>query len=164
MEAFVAVGQRETRRGKIKRLSVAPEIEEHDFATEELEGIFEINEVAAHLALKTGLAEYKIRARIIEAYGYCVRPPKKNWKLLMTPPSKYEVDTLAIRAMQRVVYDFVSAAEVKQIIHAYLGAECGDAYDAADQINTHEYIVIAVLNNLRDEERLPLHPSHFFGA
>lgn len=77
----------------------------------------------------------------------------------MAPPSKYEVDTLAIRAMQRVVFDFLSAAEVESIKTAYLGADCGDAFDAAGDINTHPYIVIAVLNNLRAEGRLPTHPS-----
>ena len=77
----------------------------------------------------------------------------------MVETSPHRVDDLAIRAMRRVSYDFVSAAEVKEITRAHLAAEFGDAFDVAADVGTHPYIVISVLDNLLDEGRLPAHPS-----
>ncbi len=76
--------------------------------------------------------------------------------------SLYTVDDQAIRAMQRVIFDFVSAAEVRVILDGYMAEPFGDPYNiAATFLNDdiHPYVVISVLNNLRDEGRLPMHPS-----
>ena len=72
----------------------------------------------------------------------------------------YLVDDQAIRAMQRVVFDFVSVAEIRIIVEAYLAEENGDAYKIAGiylDNKVHAYVVIAVLNNLLKEGRLPTH-------
>ena len=127
-----------------------------------VEGLFRINEVSAHLALQSGLPEATIRARIIEALGYCKRPPKSGEKVICMDGRLYAVDDLAIRAMQRVIFDFVSVREVNDIVGAYLVEDNGEAYRAASiylDNEVHPYVVIAVLNTLRDEGRLPTHPS-----
>jgi hypothetical protein len=139
-----------------------PEIELCDLGGDWLEGLFLINEVSAYLALQSDIPEATIRARIIEAFGYCRRPPKSGEKIIMMDGRLYSVDDQAIRAMQRVIFDFVSAAEVDAIVRAYLAEENGDAYRIASiylDNEIHPYVVISVLNNLRDEGRLPLHPS-----
>ena len=139
-----------------------PEIEHRDLGGGWVEGIFLISEVSACLALQSGIPEATIRARIIEAFGYCRRPPKGGEKVIMMDGRLYAVDDQAIRAMQRVVFDFVSAPEVEAILQAYLAEENGDAYRVSGIYldgELHPYVVIAVLNNLRDEGRLPVHPS-----
>ena len=127
-----------------------------------VEGFFYIDEVAAYLALQTGIPESTIRARIIEAHGYCLRPPKSGEKIICMDGNLYSVDDLALRAMRRVIFDFVSTREVDAIVGAYLMEENGDAYRAAAiylDNDVHPYVVIAVLTQLRDEGRLPTHPS-----
>lgn len=127
-----------------------------------VEGFFYIDDVAAYLALQVGIPEATIRARIIEAHGYCKRPPKGGEKIICMDGRLYCVDDNAIRAMQRVIFDFVSEPEMHAIVGAYLVEENGDAYRAAGiylDNEVHPYVVIAVLNTLRDEGRLPMHPS-----
>lgn len=139
------------------------EVEQNcDLGSGWVEGLFRITEVSAHLALQSGLPEATIRARIIEAWGYCKRPPKSGEKVICMDGHLYAVDDLAIRAMQRVIFDFVSVPEVHAIVGAYLVEDNGDAYRAASiylDNDVHPYVVIAVLNTLRDEGRLPIHPS-----
>jgi hypothetical protein len=148
-----------------RRIRIVPEIEiDCDLGGGWVEGFFYINEVAAFLALQRGIPEATVKARIIEAFGYCKRPPKRGEKVIMLDDRLYSVDDQAIRAMQRVIFDFVSVSEVKQIIQAYLAEENGDAYRiAAIYLNNevHPYVVISVLNSLRDQGRLPVHPSWF---
>ena len=139
-----------------------PEIERRDLGGGWVEGLFLMNEVSACLALQSGIPEATVRARIIEAFGYCRRPPKGGEKVIMMDGRLYSVDDQSIRAMQRVVFDFLSAVEIEDIKRAYLAEENGDAYRVAsiylvDEV--HPYVVVAVLNNLRDEGRLPAHPS-----
>jgi hypothetical protein len=127
-----------------------------------VEGLFRINEVSARLALQSGIPEPTIRARIIEAAGYCKRPPKGGEKVIMMDGRLYSVDDNAIRAMQRVIFEFVPPREVEMIVAAYLADDQGDAYTVAGiQLDgeIHPYVVISVLDRLRDEGRLPIHPS-----
>ena len=139
------------------------EVEENcDLGGGWVEGLFRITEISAHLALQSGLPEATIRARIIEASGYCKRPPKGGEKVICMDGRLYCVDDLAIRAMQRVIFDFVSEREMHAIVGAYLVEENGDAYRAASiylDNEVHPYVVIAVLDTLRDQGRLPAHPS-----
>ncbi|MDP9485370.1 MAG: hypothetical protein M3Q49_06200 [Actinomycetota bacterium] len=139
-----------------------PVIEHRELGGDWVEGLFIINEVSAYLALQVGIPEATIQARIIEAHGYCLRPPKSGEKVICMDGRLYAVDDLAIRAMQRVIFDFVSVPEVHAIVGAYLVEENGDAYRAAGiylDNEVHPYVVIAVLNTLSDEGRLPPHPS-----
>jgi hypothetical protein len=141
---------------------VIPEIEERDLGGGWVEGLFLINEVSAYLALQSGIPEATIRARIIEAFGYCKRPPKSGEKVILMDGSLYTVDDQAIRAMQRVVFEFVPEAEVELIVRSYLAEPHGDVFRICSDFldgEVHHYIVVAVLNNLRDEGRLPMHPS-----
>lgn len=141
-----------------------PEVEHRDLGGGWLEGLFLINEVSAYLALQTAIPEATVTARIIEAYGYCKRPPKSGEKAILMDGRLYAADDQAIRAMQRVIFDFVSAADVREIIRAYLAEENGDAHRVAAiylDNDVHPYVVISVLNRLRDEGRLPAHPSWF---
>ena len=138
------------------------EIEHRDLGGGWVEGLFLINEVSTYLALQTGIPEATIRARIIEAHGYCRRPPKSGEKIIMMDGLLYSVDDQALRAMQHVIFDFVTAREVDAIVGAYLVEENGDAYRAASiylDNEVHPYVVVAVLTALRDEGRLPVHPS-----
>ena len=141
---------------------MVPVIEHRELGGGWVEGLFVIDEVSAYLALQVGIPETTIRARIIEAHGYCLRPPKSGEKVICMDGRLYSVDDNAIRAMQRVIFDFVSVPEVHAIVGAYLVEENGDAYRAAGiylDNEVHPYDVIAVLNTLRDEGRLPTHPS-----
>lgn len=141
---------------------MTPEIEHRDLGGGWVEGLFLINEVSAHLALQSGIPDATVRARIIEAFGYCKRPPKSGEKVICMDGRLYTVDDQAIRAMQRVIFDFVSAAEVEEIVKGYLSEPYGDTYNVAYDLlsgDVHPYVVISVLNNLRDEGRLPAHPS-----
>lgn len=138
------------------------EIEHRELGGGWMEGFFHVDEVSAYLALQTGLPEATIRARIIQAFGHCERPPKSGEKMIFMDGRLYSIDDQAIRAMQRVIFDFVSAAEVDAIVRAYLAEENGDVYKIASiylDNEVHPYVVISVLNNLKDENRLPLHPS-----
>lgn len=65
------------------------------------------------------------------------------------------VDHQAIRAMKRVIDDFVSAEEIRGIKTSYLASECGDAYWVAWDLSLHPYVVIAVLDNLAERGELP---------
>lgn len=136
-----------------------PQIEFCDLAGELVEGRFRINSIAARLALQMGLPYETIRARIVEAYGYCVYPPKAGAKTLVMQYRLSGLDELAIIAMRRVIYDFVSAVEVDAIRKSYLASDEGDAHWIAWDLQTHLYIVIAVLRNLDSEGRLPRHES-----
>ncbi len=142
---------------------MTPEIEtDCDLGDGWVEGFFYMDDIAAYLALQTGIPEVTIRARIIEAHGYCRRPPKGGQKVMCLDGRLYEVDAQAVRAMQRVIFDFVTTREVDAIVGAYLAEENGDAYRAATiylDNEIHPYVVIAVLTTLRDEGRLPVHPS-----
>lgn len=141
---------------------MVPEIDHRDLGGGWVEGLFLINEVSAYLALQTGIPESTVQARIIEAHGYCVRPPKSGEKVICMDGRLYAVDDLAIRAMQRVIFDFVTVREVDAIVGAYLVEENGDAHRAASDYldnDVHPYVVIAVLRNLEEEGRLPIHPS-----
>ncbi len=64
------------------------------------------------------------------------------------------VDEQAIRAMQRVVDDFVSAGEVDQIKKSYQAADLKDAYWIAWDCQLHPYVAIAVLRNLEKRREL----------
>lgn len=141
---------------------MVPVIEHRELGSGWVEGLFIINEVSAYLALQVGIPKATIRARIIEAWGYCKRPPKGGEKVICMDGRLGEVDELAIRAMQRVIFDFVSVPEVHAIVGAYLVEEHGDAHRAASDFldnDVHPYVVIAVLRNLEAEGRLPRHPS-----
>ncbi len=138
---------------------MVPYVEHRDLGGDYVEGRFRINRIAARLALQTGLPYETVRARIIEAYGYCRRPPKTGRKTILMQHHPDRIDELAIAAMRRVVDDFVSAAEVRAIRLSYLASDCGDAYWVAWDLQTHPYVVIAVLRNLEAEGRLPAHPS-----
>ena len=140
---------------------MVPVIEHRELGSGWVEGLFVINEVSAYLALQVGIPEATIRARIIEAHGYCRRPPKGGEKIICMDGRLYAVDDNAIRAMQRVIFDFVSVPEVYAIVGAYLSEESGDAYGASAYLDNdvHPYVVIAVLRNLEEEGRLPVHPS-----
>jgi len=135
------------------------EIEHRDLGDAWVEGVFLASEVSQYLALQTGIPRVTIRARIIEAYGYCERPPKNGKKVMFLQGSLYAVDDQAIRAMQRVVFDYVTANEVEAIVTEYLADENGDAFTVAFRLETHPYIVVSTLNCLRDKGRLPAHPS-----
>lgn len=127
-----------------------------------VEGLFRISEVSAYLALQSGIPQATIDARIIEAWGYCQRPPKSGEKVICMDGRLYSVDDQAIRAMQRVIFDFLDPTEVAAIVAAYIFEENGDAYRVAGihlDNDVHPYVVIAVLNNLRDAGQLPVHPS-----
>lgn len=139
-----------------------PVVEHRELGGCWVEGLFIIDEVSAYLALQVGIPEATIRARIIEAWGYCERPPKGGEKVICMDGRLYAVDDLAIRAMQRVIFDFVSVPEVHAIVGAYLVEDNGDAHRAASiylDNDVHPYVVIAVLRNLEEEGRLPVHPS-----
>lgn len=138
------------------------EVEHRNLGAGWIEGLFLINEVSAYLALQVGIPEATIRARIIEGHGYCQRPPKSGEKVICMDGRLYSVDDNAIRAMKRVVFDFISDREMHAIVGAYLVEENGDAYRAAGiylDNEVHPYVVIAVLDTLRDQGRLPDHPS-----
>ncbi len=140
------------------------EIEHRDLGSGWVEGFFLINEVSACLALQSGIPEATVRARIIEAFGYCERPPKSGEKAILMDGRLYSVDDQAIRAMQCVIFDFVSAAEVREIVKGYMAEPYGDSYNIAYDFldgQVHPHVVISVLNNLRDEGRLPAHPSRW---
>jgi hypothetical protein len=136
-----------------------PYVEHRDLGGDYVEGHFRTNRIAARLAVQTGLPYETVRARIIEAYGYCRRPPKSGRKTIIMQHHPDRVDELAISAMRRVIDDFVSMAEVRAIRTSYLASDYGDAYWVAWDLGTHPYIVIAALRNLEAEGRLPIHPS-----
>jgi hypothetical protein len=129
-----------------------------------VEGLFRINEISAHLALQSGLPEATIRARIIQALGYCKRPPKGGEKIICMDGRLYSVDDNAIRVMKRVIFDHVTSAEMEAIIEAYMADDFGDPYNISGVFfegQIHPYIVIAVLDSLQEKGRLPLHPSRY---
>lgn len=140
---------------------MVPVIEHCELGGHWVEGLFIVNEVFVYLALQVGSPEATIRARIIEAHGYCRRPPKSGETVICMDGHLYAVDDAAICTMQRLIF-FVSVAAVHAIIGAYLVEENGDTDRAASiylDSEVHPYVVIAVLNTLRDEGRLPTHPS-----
>lgn len=127
-----------------------------------VEGLFRLTDVSARLALQAGIPEATVRARIIEAAGYCLRPPKAGEKVIYMDGRLYSVNDQAIRAMQRVIFEFVPPVEVRAIVRAYLAEDHGDAYRAAGILldgAIHPYVVISVLNALRERGELPAHPS-----
>lgn len=141
------------------------EIEHRELGGGWLEGFFLIDEVSAYLALQTGIPEATIRARIIEALGYCRRPPKSGEKMIFMQGDFYSVDYQALRAMQAVILDMVSHAEIEAIVTAYLDEPQGDAHNIAGHYlngEIHWMVVTAVLTTLRDQGRLPLHPSYWY--
>lgn len=138
-----------------------PEIEECDLGGGYVEGFFNINEVSACLALQTGLPYETIEARIIEAYGYCQRPPKSGSKTILLQHHPDSIDHQAIAAMRRVIDDFITTAGIKDIKIAYLASEHGDPYWIAWDLQIHPYVAIAVLDNLEGRGELPLHPSSY---
>ena len=135
------------------------DIEERDLAGGYVEGYLEIDEIAAFLALQTNLPYATVQARIIEAHGYCRRPPRGGKKIIFVLDSFGGIDDQAIRAMRRVVEDFVTVAEVQAVKTAYLASEYGDPWWIAWDQNMHPHTVMAILDNLHDQDRLPAHPS-----
>ena len=139
-----------------------PVIEHRELGGNRVERSFVINEVSAYLALQIGTPKATIRARIIEGHGYCKRPPKSGEKIICMGGRLYSVDDNAIRAAKRVIFDFVSEWEMHAIVGAYLVEENGDAYRPAGihlDNEVHPHVVITVLDTLRDQGRLPAHPS-----
>lgn len=129
-----------------------------------MEGFFRITNTSAHLALQNGIPTATIQARIIEAHGHCRRPPKDGEKIILMDGRLYTVNNPAIRAMKRVIFDFISAHDIEHIVKAYLGQDNGDPYRITTDFfdcEVHVYVVIAVLDTLRDRGRLPTHPSRF---
>ncbi len=127
-----------------------------------VEGLFRVNDIAARLALQRGIPEVTVRARIIEAAGYCKRPPKGGKKVMYLNGRFDVVDEQAVRAMRRVIFDFVSSEEVEAIVRAYLAEENGEVFRASVihlDNEIHPYVVTAVLATLKEEGRLPAHPS-----
>lgn len=141
---------------------MTPEIELCDLGGGWVEGFFRINEVSAYLALQSGIPEVTIRARIIQAFGYCKRPPKNGEKIILMEGQLYTVDNQALRAMQAVIFDFVTKEERDYMVRCYLAEPNGDAHLVATEYlnnEAHWMVVAAVLTALRDRGRLPMHPS-----
>lgn len=136
---------------------VIPEIEHADLGGGYVEGYFSISEAAALLSLQAGLPYETIHARIIEAYGYCQRPPKSGSKIILMQRHPDQIDHQAILAMRGVVHDFLTADAIRAIKTSYLAAECGDAYWVAWDLDMHPYVVIAALDNLAASGELPPH-------
>lgn len=135
--------------------ALIPEIEHCDLGGDYVEGYFSISSFAAFLSLQTGLPYETVEARIIEAHGYCRRPPKSGSKVILMQRHPDEIDNQAILAMRRVVDDFVTAEGVRAIKTSYLAAEHGDAYWVAWDLDIHPYFAIAILDNLEERGELP---------
>lgn len=134
-----------------------PEIEYCNFGGGYVEGYFSISDVAAFLSLQTGLPQQTIEARIIEACGYCRRPPKSGSKIILMQRHPDQIDQQAILAMRHVIDDFLTAEQARDIKVSYLASEHGDAWWIAWDLQTHPYIVIAALDNMNQRGELPPH-------
>lgn len=139
-----------------------PEIEHCDLGGHYVEALFSMGEMAAYLALQTGLPYETIHARIIEAHGYCRRPPKTGCKVLLMQRHPDRIDHQAIQAMRRVIDDFLNSHDIKAIKTSFLASEYGDAYWVAWDLDLHPYVVIAALDNLQERGELP--PRSDWGA
>lgn len=132
-----------------------------------LEAYLELDEISAYLALQTGLPEATIRAHVIAAAGHCERPPKWKEAYFLLNGELYVTDSQHIKAMRRVIFDYVPESEVQLIVDAFLADRYGmPGTIAMYQLNEdiHHSVVRAVLEELDHRGRLPLHPSHFYGA
>ena len=136
-----------------------PEVEQRDLGGGYVEGYFSISEFAAFLYLQTGLPYYTVEARIIEAYGYCRRPPKGGSKIILMQHHPDEIDHQAVLAMRRVIDDFVNPEGVRAIKISYLAVDFGDPYRVAWDLEIHPYFAMAMLDNLKERGELPEHPS-----
>lgn len=112
------------------------------------------------LALRPHLPNHVRAARIIQAHGHNRRcPPRGGRKVSYRFEKLKKLDEVAIRAIRAAVDDFILASEVDAIITTYKSEDHGDAFNVAGHLETHPYIVIAVLRNLEADGRLPVHPS-----
>lgn len=123
-------------------------IEERDLGGEYVEGYFTADPQPAYMAIQHDVRPETKRCRSIEAHGYYRRPPRSLRKVCYLPPSPDAIDEQAIRAMQPVVEDHLSANEVRAIRDSYRASELGDAWWIAWDCDMHPYVVIAVLRNL----------------
>jgi hypothetical protein len=141
------------------------EIEEDELGGVWLEAYLYLDPIAAYLCLQTGIPEPTIRAHIIAAAGHCKRPPKAKELVFMLHGDMYAVDMRHLRAMRRVIFDFVPKVEVDMIVGAYLADPFGEPGSIAfNQLENdiHFSVVRAVLEELNARGQLPLHPSHYF--
>jgi hypothetical protein len=142
-------------------------IEEDELGGVWLEAYLYLDPIAAYLCLQTGIPEPTIRAHIIAASGHCKRPPKAKELVFMLHGDMYAVDMRHLRAMRRVIFDFVPSKEIKVIVRAYKADPRGEPESIAIyQLDNyiHPSVVRAVLEELRHRRRLPRHPSYYFGA
>ncbi len=143
------------------------EIEHDELGGVWLEAYLYLDRTTAYLCLQTGIPEPTIRAHIIAASGHCKRPPKAKELVFMLNGDMYAVDMRHVRAMRRVVFDFVPRAEVGVIVGAYMADPFGEpgsiALNQLDE-DVHFSVVRAVLEELQSRGELPVHPSHYFGA
>lgn len=136
------------------------EVDEIDVDCPGVDSLFTNRIDPALIGLRRRLPNHVRACRIIEAHGYLRNPPKGGRKISWSLEKlKYRLDEVSIKAIRSVIYDFISATEVNSIIQCYRGEQHGDAFNVAEYLEIHPYIVIAVLRNLETEGRLPLHPS-----
>lgn len=138
-----------------------PKVVTHDFGPGWIEGYFRLTDLSAWLTLHSGIPEATIRARIIEASGYCLRPPRSGDKIMLINSSMIGIDGLALAAMKRVIFSYVPEREVDEIVHAYLAEPMGDAHNISYYFDgdIHWMVITAVLDVLQDRGRLPRHES-----
>lgn len=136
------------------------EVDEIDIDCPEIDGLFTNKLDPAFVGLRRRLPHAVRACRIIEAHGYMRKPPKGGRKVCWSLKKlRHRIDEVSIKAIRTVIFDFISALEVDSIMVSYVAEPHGDAFNIAEDLEIHPYIVIAVLRNLEAERRLPLHPS-----
>jgi hypothetical protein len=136
------------------------EVDEIDIDCPEIDGLFTNKVDPAFVGLRRRLPDAVRACRIIEAHGYMRRPPKGGRKVYWSLKKlRRRLDEVSIKAIRTVIFDFITAYEVDFIELGYLAEPHGDAFNIAEDSDIHPYIVIAVLRNLKEEGRLPVHPS-----
>ncbi len=126
-----------------------PAIDDYDLGGGRLEAFY-TEDPGPAMAIQIGLDEPARQMRELEAYGYCVRPPRRD-RFCLRPRSMREVDGLSVAAIRRVV-DRMRPEWVEEVREACRMSP--DPRWIAAWCELRVEVVMAALLNLRERGEL----------
>ncbi len=133
------------------------DIDEFEFVTPGLEGIYTEFPRPAGMAIRRGLSRSSHRAREVEAHGHFLRPPVTGRKLCFRNRVLEELDYGSVRAIRRTV-DEMEPAWVDAVKRAaWMGFNRADLIAGWlwDEWALDLQVVEAILLNLKERGELP---------
>lgn len=133
-----------------------------DLGAHLVEAYFFIDDVSSYLALQSGIPEATIQAHIIAGAGLTRTPPRSGELVMYLGGYFFGVNELALAAMKRVIFFFVSPEGRDRIVEAYIDEDYGDVHNISRHHfdgNVHWMVITAVLDVMRERDELPIHPS-----